>query len=537
MLSALKISHKLALLVIIAMVAFIATQSFTIMTEQTNFNRLATVRDHLYPTLDLTTVNQGQLKLMEQQINSSVTTGDEQLLASTKEQLVVISDNLTRIAELDPELATRTAQLNNNLYLYYNTSVSIATSMIEGTADFSKIGSQATDNAQRLKSLHSELDSMRELTLSRFQDAINSTVSASRHSSSVSLIVLLMTIIVLTGLSLIIGRSITKSLDQVINSLKNMASGEGDLTSRISYHAHDELKELVDHFNLFVEKLHEAFARIKTDIGGLNTASMQLSSSSQTNLERINNQSEAIAFTRSSVDELVRSVEEVAGFASSASDQTQDAARFAKTGQEKVELNVNTIRQLAVEIEKTAGLVNQFEQMSARVGGLLDTIQNVAEQTNLLALNAAIEAARAGEYGRGFAVVADEVRGLAVRTHKATEEIQGVISELSKLSSSAIGSMETSVSKAQEGVSATTESGDVLHQILINVQQISGLNEQIAAATYQQSTTFNEVTKHMTSIHQNAEAVMESTSDLDMVSGNIQTVSNSLQSVSGQFRV
>src|SRR5690606_33701074 len=180
---------------------------------------------------------------------------------------------------------------------------------------------------------------------------------------------------------------------------------------------------------------------------------------------------------------------------------------------------------------------NQFEKMSSRVGGLLDTIQTVAEQTNLLALNAAIEAARAGEHGRGFAVVADEVRALAVRTHKATEEIQAVIVELSNLSSKAVHSMETSVSRAHDGVTATTESGEILSQILQNVQQISQLNEQIAAATYEQSATFNEVTNHMTSISQNAEAVMESTGELDSVSGNIQTVSNGLQAVAGQFRV
>ena len=78
---------------------------------------------------------------------------------------------------------------------------------------------------------------------------------------------------------------------------------------------------------------------------------------------------------------------------------------------------------------------------------------------------------------------------------------------------------------------------EILKRILSNVQQISELNEQIAAATYEQSTTFNDVTGHMTTMHRNAEAVMESTDELDGVSRDIQKVSAGLHSVAGQFRV
>ena len=161
----------------------------------------------------------------------------------------------------------------------------------------------------------------------------------------------------------------------------------------------------------------------------------------------------------------------------------------------------------------------------------------MAEQTNLLALNAAIEAARAGEHGRGFAVVADEVRGLAVRTRSATEEIHAVISELTQISGSAVKSMQYSVERAHEGVNATTESGEMLKRILENVEAISSINEQIAAATYEQSTTFSSVTQHITDIHNNADQVSASTRELDTVSNEIRQISDGLSTVSGQFKV
>ena len=537
MLSALKISHKLALLVFVAIAAFVVSQAFSIITEQNNSERLAEVRNQLYPSLELSTINRGLLQLIENKINSAVTTGDDQQLEATAEQKNEITSNLRKISSLNPALDDQATRLIKNLDTYYANATRIALSIIDGSADFSRISGEASDNANRLEALRSDLATMRDRMEARLVEAIDTTTEASSEAGTVSLTILVVALIALVTLSLVIGRSISSSLDQIINSLRNMASGEGDLTSRIHYDGKDELRTLVNQFNRFVEKLHNSFATIQKDIGELNNVASHLGGTSSTNLERISQQAEAISSTRNSVEELVKSVDEVAGFASSASDQTQDAARFATTGKQKVDGNISTIQQLMSEIEKTAGLVNQFDEFSVKVGALLETIQTVAEQTNLLALNAAIEAARAGEHGRGFAVVADEVRGLAVRTHKATEEIQQVISELSKLSGDAVTSMQGSVEMARNGVEATTESGEVLSKILDNVQQISELNEQIAAATYEQSTTFGEVTGHMSDMHRNAEAVMESTDELDNVSRKIQDVSNGLQSVAGQFRV
>ncbi len=537
MLSSLKISQKLGLLVGIAIIAFVVSQGFAFLTERSNSVRLTEVKDRLYPTLELTTINEGQLKLMEQQINGSVATGDDQQLAATESYRDTITANLQEIAKLNPAQADTARQLRRDLNAYYDNATRLATSIIDGSADFSRIGDDAARNAARLEQLQADLSSMLDANRSRFEAAISETVDASSNAQALAATIAVVAVVSLVLISLVIGRSIASSLKQIIDSLKNMASGEGDLTRRLDYDGRDELRELVDQFNLFVAKLHKSFATISDDVDGLNSATDHLTGASRTNLQRISEQAQAISSTRNSVDELVRSVEEVAGFAASASDQTQDAAKFATSGQGKVQHNVDTIRKLVQEIEHTAGLVNQFDEFSGRVGGLLDTIQTVAEQTNLLALNAAIEAARAGEHGRGFAVVADEVRGLAVRTHKATEEIQGVISELSKLSSSAVSSMKSSVTKAHEGVSATTESGEILSRILQNVQQISELNEQIAAATHEQSATFNEVTTYMTDMHRNAEAVMESTDELDNVSRDIRNVSQGLHTVARQFRV
>lgn len=537
MLSSLKISHKLALMVIVAILSFVVAETLTIMAERENSGRLGEVEQKLYPTLELSTVNLGQLSLIELQINSAVATGDETQLEATRADYQAIRDNLKEIGRLNPAIKKEAEALSAQVEAYYSNATRIAASFIDGTADFSRIGDEAAANAERLERLRAAMTEMRSMTRDRFTRSISQTLDASQEASTLSVIIMIIATVMLICLSLVIGRSISRSLGQIINSLKSMASGEGDLTSRLKYDGKDELREVVTHFNAFVEKLHRSFATISRDVDGLNSVSQQLTVASNQNLERIQDQSEAISAARHAVAELVKSVEEVAGFASNASDQTQDAASFAQKGYATVSTNIDTIRSLAGDVEATAGLVNQFEEFSNKVSGLLDTIQAVAEQTNLLALNAAIEAARAGEHGRGFAVVADEVRGLAVRTRSATEEIHTVINDLTQISGSAVKSMQQSVQRAHEGVNATTESGEMLKRILKNVESISSINEQIAAATYEQSTTFNSVTQHITDIHNNAEQVSASTRELDSVSNDIHQISDGLSTVAGQFNV
>jgi methyl-accepting chemotaxis protein len=240
---------------------------------------------------------------------------------------------------------------------------------------------------------------------------------------------------------------------------------------------------------------------------------------------------------RTSIEELMKSVNEVAEFADRASVQAQDASSAAARGKETLDINITTISTLAEEVRSAAAVVNRFEEFSSDVGKLLNTIQIVAEQTNLLALNAAIEAARAGEHGRGFAVVADEVRGLAVRTRQATEEIHKVIGELRLVSANAVMAMQGSVERANRGVEATAASGAVLNSILNNVATISDINGQIAAATHEQSLTFSDVSEHVNEIYHNTQMVTSSTNELDEISRDIDHISQGMRQIANQFKV
>lgn len=533
----LTIAKKLMLLVTIALLGFVISQGYSMWVERANSGRLAEVEQRIYPTLELTTINLGSLLLMEQLINSSVTTGDEQALADADKHYQEIRQNLDKLSSLSGDLSVQVKNIDTQLQDWYTTAIRIAKSFIAGTVDFNQVGAEAAANADKLKELRQSLSDMKTETAKRFNESISKTVDSSKSAARIILIISICAVVALLVVSTIISRSITSSINEVTESLKEMASGAGDLTKRIHYPGHDEIRYLVKYFNAFVEKLHGSFANVSQDVGGLAQVAVRLTKSSSENMGRITEQAKAISSMRSSIEDLMKVVSEIAEFAGHASQQAHDASTAAARGKETLAANVSTISTLAEEVRSAAAVVNRFEEFSSDVGQLLNTIQNVAEQTNLLALNAAIEAARAGEHGRGFAVVADEVRGLAVRTRQATEEIHKVIGELRSVSASAVTAMQGSVERANRGVEATVASGEVLNSILNNVETISSINERIAAATHEQTVTFTHVSESVNGIYNSTQLVTSSTNELNEISHDIGHISQELRNVASQFRV
>jgi methyl-accepting chemotaxis protein len=151
---------------------------------------------------------------------------------------------------------------------------------------------------------------------------------------------------------------------------------------------------------------------------------------------------------------------------------------------------------LIQEVVVTMSSINESSQKIADIIGVID---GIAFQTNILALNAAVEAARAGEQGRGFAVVASEVRTLAQRSANAAKDIKDLISD--------------SVSKVESGNSLVNQSGETMKEIVTAIQRVNDIMSEIAAASAEQASGIDEVSKAVTQMdemtQQNAALVEE----------------------------
>lgn len=332
-------------------------------------------------------------------------------------------------------------------------------------------------------------------------------------------------------------RGVTRPILAVAAMLKDIASGEGDLTRRLDYPGQDELGELAGWFNRFLDKLQPVIADVKRSVqDARGTADQSAAIASQTSAG-MQQQFREVDQVATAFQEMSATAHDVAHNAAQAADAARSADQASREGLGVIGKTTATIELLAnemnVAMQEVEGLANSSEQ----IGSVLEVIRSIAEQTNLLALNAAIEAARAGEAGRGFAVVADEVRNLAKRTQDSVEEIRQVIEGLQKGTREVVSTMHSSHRQAQGSVEQVEQAVAVLQRISQAVSVITDMNLQIASAAEEQSSVAEEINRNVASIRDVTETMAGQADESAQVSQNLNRLANQQQNLMDQFRV
>ncbi|VVQ31349.1 Methyl-accepting chemotaxis protein McpU [Pseudomonas fluorescens] len=343
----------------------------------------------------------------------------------------------------------------------------------------------------------------------------------------------------LVGLLLIwlTASGVTRPINSVAEMLKNIASGEGDLTQRLNYSKQDELGELVNWFNRFLDKLQPTIAQIKQSITEARGTADQSSEIARQTSEGMQVQFREIDQVATASNEMSATAHDVANSASNAANAAKGADQSAKDGMSIIERSTRDINQLADEVSKAVTEVEALAVNSEQIGSVLEVIRSIAEQTNLLALNAAIEAARAGESGRGFAVVADEVRNLAKRTQDSVEEIRIVIEKIQTGTRGVVATMHSSQTQAHNNAGQIRQAVDALGKISDAVTVISDMNLQIASAAEQQSAVAEEVNRNVSAIRTVTETLTEQATESAAISSQLNALASQQMKLMDQFRV
>lgn len=251
--------------------------------------------------------------------------------------------------------------------------------------------------------------------------------------------------------------------------------------------------------------------------------------------ETLTSVSEAAENLRGSANSLTETADRssnMAGMASSASNQATENVQTVASAAEELSASITEISQQvsrstqvadqAVEdAEQSRVLVHRLADNSAKIGEVVKLITDIAEQTNLLALNATIEAARAGEAGKGFAVVASEVKNLATQTAQATEEIS------------------TQIQTIQDDTKHTVSS---IQHIAERIEEINTISAGVATAVEEQSAATQEIARNVSdaaastgSANENISGVSEATRETTAISGEVLSASEKVSAKSGDL--
>ncbi|REL36658.1 methyl-accepting chemotaxis protein [Thalassotalea euphylliae] len=367
------------------------------------------------------------------------------------------------------------------------------------------------------------------------QYVIDEPVNHSIWTSSLAVIVI---ILVTAGVMMLtIQRLLTTPIQQIAKAMDDIATGEGDLTQRIEMNRNDELGQLSDSFNLFVENIQHIVKQSKTTTEKVLVESGDVSDLVDNFSSTMSEQKGYIEQIATATSQMTQTIHGISDNAQTALDHATQANSESAEGQQLAAKASQLMDELTHDVSNAANVVEELHHNSQSITAMLEVIKGIAEQTNLLALNAAIEAARAGEQGRGFAVVADEVRTLASRTQESTGEIEEIIAKLHASAASAVDAMHVGRDKTSQSADIITQVNDKLLQINQAIALIEQQSNETASATREQVLASDEITRQTSAVNDLAETTVSQTGNMASKSAEQRDITQQLNQMIAQFTV
>lgn len=325
--------------------------------------------------------------------------------------------------------------------------------------------------------------------------------------------------------------------------IEKIDKNEGDLTLRVDVHSKDEIGQLADGINIFIEQLQNLMQKIQGESERISNCATNVN-------QRVDDSNESALYVSSATEELAASIEEISATleqlaAGSANilERINDMSTNADSGAEMVasikerakEMHSHTLQsksnttEIFNEIRDVLNASVEESKNVEKINELTANILDIASQTNLLALNASIEAARAGEAGKGFAVVADEIRNLADNSRDTANDIQNI----SNMVTSAVDSLARNAEKMLHFISENVmEDYDgfvtVVNQYQSDADNMNSILSAFAEKAGAIATTMEQMN---TGVHGISTTIDESASAVTQIAGDASTLVSAISQI------
>ncbi len=310
---------------------------------------------------------------------------------------------------------------------------------------------------------------------------------------------------------------------------------QGDLTVR-SQVCGGEVGILADVINTIIFSLWQIVIQVQQTTYQVNVSLGENSGVIQQLVNEAIQQIEQITYTLQTVDNLNFWIQKVADTTQQLQEVGVTTTNTVETAKATIDFTGESILNLQHTVAQIANKVKNLSESSQKISHVASTIGEIAVQTNLLASDANIEATWMGDRGRGFVKVAEQIGQLAVQSGEATQEIQGLLTNMELETSELVQAVESGTTEIGEKANLVQNAKLSLEDILEVSGQMNHLVESIFATTGSQAETSQAIASW---IEQIAET-LKYTADLSgSVSSSLQQtieVAEQLQAYLGGFK-